>query len=884
VIWLDRLLRRGRINDDLTQEIRAHLDQRADELIARGMRPADARAEARRAFGNITVIQEQGREVWEWRGIESSLMDGRLALRQLRRAPAVSAIVIVTLAIGIAATTTVFSWTRSVLLDALPGVGDPSRIMALECTTASGSWTPTSWLDYRDFRKYLQSFDGLAAAYPTPLGIGDAEHTERLRGELVSANFFDVLRVRPALGGFFPSSLDEAEGAQPTVVIGYDLWQARWHGDSAVIGSVVHINRFPFTIVGVAAAAFRGSMSGERVDLWVPAAMLGRIVPTGAWWLRDRGTRTFRVLARLGSNVAPAAAAAEVEAFAKRMAEANGDVSRGMGGRLMPVWQSHWGVQDALRAPLIVLLAACGLVMLIACANAANLLMARAIGRSRELQLRVALGAPRIRLVRQLLTEASVLAIAGAALGLLCTVWLSRSLHWLVPSFSSVNLVPPRVDGAVLTLTALLAVSVTMLAGIAPSLHGARAAFVDAVHGSGGRGTVGGVHATRMRRLLVTVEMAMAMVALVGAGLFYDSYRHSRAVSPGFDASKVAMSSVSVTLAGYDSARGEAFLSDVADRIRSQPGVTAVSYADYVPLSLGSGSWEDLRVEGYTPELGENMKLFRGLIGPDYFKVLAIPMLAGRDFTVGDDSAHAPVMVVNESFVKHFLGGRVALGVRVHGWGRWFTIVGVVKDTKAYRLTEPPTPYFYVPARQVYRPEKGYTFLVRTNGAVDQTVGAIGQAVRSADSTVPVYNAMPLSRYIEGPLQSQQAATGLLSILAAVAVLLAAIGLYGVIAYAVGQRTKEIGVRIALGARTADVLRVIARDAGGLFAGGLIVGIVGALALARIVASMLYSVGGADVRVFVAAGAGMIVIALVAISVPARRAITVDPLVALRSD
>ncbi|HVE36228.1 MAG TPA: ABC transporter permease, partial [Gemmatimonadaceae bacterium] len=281
--WLDRLLSRRRIYDDLDDEIRAHLAEKTDALIAGGMSEAEARDAARRSFGNVTSLREQGRETWQWPTIESFLMDAHFALRQVRRAPALSTIVILTLAIGIAATTTVFSWTRTILLHPLPGASESERIFALESTSASGSWLGTSWLDYRDFRKYLRSFDGLAAAYPTPLGIGNDVHTERRRAELVSANFFDVLGVRPALGTFFPSSVDEAAGAQPTVVISYDHWQSRWHGDAAVIGHVVQINRFPFTIVGVAPPTFHGSMPGERTELWVPAAMLGQIVPTGGW-------------------------------------------------------------------------------------------------------------------------------------------------------------------------------------------------------------------------------------------------------------------------------------------------------------------------------------------------------------------------------------------------------------------------------------------------------------------------------------------------------------------------------------------------------------------------------------------------------------------------
>ncbi len=881
--WVDRLLRRRRIYDDLSDEIRAHLDEKVDALVAAGMSPVDAHAAARRAFGNATRIQEHGRETWALPTLDSFFQDFRYALRQVGRAPGMAATIVVTLALGIAATTTVFSWARTVLLDPLPGAADAGRVMALETTTTSGSWTPTSWLDYRDFRKYLKTFDDLAAAYPMSLAIGDDARAERTSGELVSANFFDVLRVRPALGRFFPPSLDEAEGAQPSVVVGYGLWQRRWHGDSSVVGSVVRINRFPFTVIGVAPASFRGSMPGEDFELWIPAAMLGQVVPTGGWWLRDRGTRTFRVLARLAPGVTAHAARSDAKALAARMAKANGDVSKGMSALLLPLWQSHWGVQDMLREPLVVLLAACGLVLIIGCVNAANLLLARATGRRRELAMRFALGAPRGRLVRQLLTEASVLAVSGSALGLFCTLWLARALRWLVPSFAASSLVAPHIDSQVLVFTAVLAGVVTLLAGIAPALHASHDALNNELT-DGARGSVGGTRATRIRSVLVMAETALAVVALVGAGIFYDSYRHARNVSPEFDASHVAMGSVSITLAGYDSARGDGFLRSVVDKLRTEPGVTAASYTDYVPLSLGSGSWEDLTVEGYTPDPGENMKLTRAVIGPGYFGVLGIPLVAGRDFTFADDSASTHVMIVNEAFVHRYLRGRAALGVRVHGWGRWFTIVGVAKDTKTYRLTDPPTPYFYVPVRQVYRPEYGYTFLVRTVAPVDQSVLAITRDVQSIDPSVPVFNSMPLSDYIQGPLEGEQAALQLLALLAGVSLVLAAVGLYGVVSYAVAQRTKEIGVRIALGAQRSSIVRLIALQAGALLGVGLLLGLAGAAAIGRLVASMLFGVGALDLTVFACAVVAMSIVAAAAAWIPAWRAMLVDPTIALRAD
>ncbi|HEY7234611.1 MAG TPA: ABC transporter permease [Gemmatimonadaceae bacterium] len=880
--FLDRVFRRRRLYDDLSEEIRAHLEQRADDLAARGMSRKDALVEARRAFGNVTTIREEGREAWQWPTLESFFRDVRFALRQLRRMPALTAVIVATLGVGIAASSTVFSWTRAILLDPIPGASRANEIMALESTTPSGSWTPVSWLDYRDFRKYLRSFDDLAAAYPIALALGDASHPERVRAELVSANFFDVLGVRPALGQLFAARLDDAPGSQPLAIISYTLWQRRWHGDTAAIGQLVEVNRFPFTVAGIAPKNFHGSMPGEDVQLWVPATMVGQIMPTVSSMLRDRDWRTFRVLARVANGRTYAAAADEVRRFGTFMSSVNGGRSKGMSAMLLPLWRSHWGIQDALRAPLIVLLGACALVLLIVCANMATLLLTRATARRRELALRMALGAPRRRLVRQLLTEASILAIAGASVGLVCTVFLARSLHWFVPPFAAPSLIDPHVDVAVVVFTIALACAVTVLAGIAPALHGSRERHDESLR-DGARFSAS-AHATRLRGLFVIAEMALAVMALVGAGLFYDSFRRERAVVPGFTTDGVAIGSVSLTLAGYDSAHAEDFLHRVSDRIAREPGVTAVSYTDYVPLSLGAGSWEDLQIEGYAPQTNENMKTNRAAIAPGYFNTLDIPLVEGRDFRFDDDSAHTPVMIVNEAFARHFLNGRTALGVRVHGWGKWFTIVGVARDAKIYRLTEAPAPYFYVAIRQVYRPEYGYTFVARGAASVDQTVKAIERAVASVDRSVPVYGAMPLAEYVDAPLRGSQTAVRLLGLLAAVSLFLAAIGLYGVVSYSVTQRAKEIGLRVALGARTGDVLRVVAMQAAALLAVGLVIGLAGGLALGRIVASLLFGVSPADFAIFAAAVGSMTLITIAAVGVPAGRALSVDPAVVLRSD
>ncbi|HVZ48555.1 MAG TPA: ABC transporter permease, partial [Gemmatimonadaceae bacterium] len=476
----DRFFRRDRLQDDAVEEIAAHIEERTADLVARGMSPADARAEARRAFGNATQLAEQSRAAWAWPFLDSCVADLRLAARQMRRVPAHTMTIVVTLALGIAAAATVLSWAQSVLGDALPGAADANAVYAIETTTASGSPTAASWLDYRDFRDYLTSFDGIAAAFPTSLAMGDETQAERRWGELVSANFFDVLRVRPALGTFFSAPADDAEGAHAAAVISYALWQARWRGDSAVIGSVVRLNGYPFTIIGVAPRAFRGSMPGQEYQVWVPAAMLGQIVPTGGWWLRDRGTRTFRVLARLRPGITLADARRDVSGLAARMSAANRE-NRDMGGLVLPLWQSHWGLQDALRAPLMLLLGAAALVLVIVCVNTANLLLARAMYRRAELSLRIALGAPRRRLVRQLLTEAALPGIVGTGLGLAGAVSLARSMSRLLPSFASASIAQPTLSPAVVAATCALAVGVMLVAAVLPAWLGLRDAPAESL-------------------------------------------------------------------------------------------------------------------------------------------------------------------------------------------------------------------------------------------------------------------------------------------------------------------------------------------------------------------------------------------------------------------
>ena len=814
--------------------------------------------------------------------METLIQDIRYGIRQLRKSPGFAAVAILTIAVGIGASTTIFSWIRSVLLNPLPGTGAPGQVVALEMVTPSGEWTPTSYLDFRDFRDHSKLLESMTVTCPMDLAVGNEREVQRTWGELVSGNYFDVLRVQPELGRFFSKAESgDEQNAHAVVIISDSLWKNRYHSDPSVVGTTVRINRFPYTIIGVAPENFHGSMPGLSFEMWSPATMFGQLSSTGDWMLRDRKTRMFRVLARLAPGVGIEQARSEVQSFAKELAQADADTNEGMSATLLPVWKSHYGIQESLLAPLSILMGACGVVLLIVCANVANLLLARTVTRHKELSIRLALGAPRSRLLRQILTESLLIAGAGALVGLVVSQWLGGSLRWLVPATALPDMLRPPVDLGVVFFAAVLAFAVAAIAGIAPAIHFARSDVNDALK-EGGRTGGSGAHSHRVRGLLVSCEVALAVVALIGAGLFVKSFQLARAIQPGFDPRHVAVAQMNLSAAGYDAGQADSFRLRLQEALERQPGVTAVSYADYIPLSISAGSWEDLQIEGYVPGPNENMKIYRNLVSPGYFDLLKIPMLEGRDFNLRDDDTNQPVMIVTQAFVRRFLPHQEPVGQKIQGWGKWFTIIGVVEDSKIYRLTENPSPYFYVPIRQVYRPEMGLKFYVRTSAPVDDAVAALRREAQAIDPTVPVSGAMPLEEYIAASLFPQKIAASLLGTLSSIALLLAAIGLYGVMAYSVAQRTNEIGIRVALGAQPFDVLRMILREGLTLALPGLVVGALLAVALARVVSASLVEVSPGDPAIYVAAAVFTVFITLFAAAGPARRAAKVDPMVALR--
>jgi predicted permease len=814
--------------------------------------------------------------------------DVHYALRGLSRNRGFAVVAILTIGIGIGANTTVYSWMHALLLNPLPGAADPHRVVAVESVAANGDPLTTSHLDYRDFRDHLQSFEAITAVTPMSFAVGD-ETTQPVFGEMVSGNYFDLMRVQPKIGRFFSrAENDDAQNVHAVVIISYAFWRAHYNLSNSAVGATLRINRTPFTIIGVAPEPFHGSQTGLDFQLWIPVTMYGQVTHTGTWMLRDRNTRNYMMLARLKPGVTVEQARSEARALADRMSVLNPDSNQGVGAEVLPLWKGHFTPQAVILAPIAILTGAGGLLLLIVCANVANLLLARATGRQREFSIRLALGAATARLSRQLMTETLMLAIGGAAAGLAIASWLGGSLRWLLPRVATPAVLQPELDGAVLFFTTILAFAVALLSGAAPALAAARANMNEILKDAG-RGGASGHRSQWLRGPLVVAEVALAVIAIVGAGLFLKSFRQAREIHPGFVPDGIALARFDIASAGYTAQQADAFCRRLREALERTPGVTSVSYDDSPPLGFAGGNWEQLEIEGYVPGRSENMKIYRDMVAPGYFQLMKIPLVAGRDFDLGDTATRLhndpirKVMIVNQEFARRFFAGRDPIGRRVRGWGEWFTVVGVVQNIKYQHLTEGPRPFLYVPIRQVYRPEYGLNFYVRTSALLASALAAIRRESTAIDPAMMISDSMPLTEYISASLYGQKVGAILLNVLGGLGLLMAGLGLYSVMAYTVAQRTAEIGIRMTLGAKPRDTLLLVLRQGLGYAVTGLVVGSLAAAALSRTMSAVLISVSPADPVVYAGAVAFVIAIAVLSSAFPAWRALGVDPMVALRS-
>ncbi len=817
--------------------------------------------------------------------ILSALMqDLRYGFRMALRSPGFTAVAVLTLAIGIAVNTTVFSWVDMMLLRPIPGVPNAGELAAFETVAQDGGPLTTSWPDLRDHRDHLKLLSGLAASTPATMTIGEGDHADRIWAELVSANYFAVLGVKPVLGRMFTEQEcgDNTDGC-PVAIVGGDLWKSRFHGDPHIIGTTVVLNGQRLTVIGVAPAEFRGSLPGLRLSIWAPLTMGTRfnIFPERA--LDDRGKRYFLGVAKLKPGVHLAQARAECAALARQIARLNPDVNAGLGATLLPIREGHIGGQAMMAGPLSMLMAVCGLVFLIVCANVSSLLLARSIARRKEFSVRLAMGAARARLARQLLSESLILAVLGVLVGVPLALWMSQSLGYLMPRGATIPIaLDIPLNGEILAFTTLLCVAACLISGIVPAFHGSRAGLNEALK-EGGRSGAAGMRSERTRGLLVISEVALALMAIIGTGLFTKSFHMARRINPGFDPRNVLVSQLELSAAGYSKADQMRFCDRLGDRLGSQPGIVSVSWADVVPLWFTGNPRDDLWVEGYVPAPGESMKIMRNIVGPGYLDLMRIPLVEGRDFNGHDDENAPPVMIVNQTFARHFFGDHTAIRHRVRLGDRWFTIIGIARDSKYVRPNEAATPYFYAPSRQAHSIALT-ALLVRTTGEPRLAAATVRNAVKSIDPAVGIFDVMPLTEYISASLFGHKTAAVMVAVLGVVALVLAATGLYSVMAYSVAQRTREIGLRMALGARPADVLRLVVRRGMRLALLGVGIGVVAALAVTRLAASLLVHVSATDPLVFIAASLFLAVVALAANYVPARRATRIDPIEALRCE
>ncbi|MCC6394761.1 MAG: ABC transporter permease [Bryobacterales bacterium] len=814
------------------------------------------------------------------------LQDLRFGLRLLKASPGFTFVAVFTLAVGIAASATVFGWVDGLLLRPFPGARHGEQLAVLEASmpVAPNGANQISYVEYLDYRRNLKSLSGLAIHHEDVFTLGDGASSQPVWGELVSGNYFDVLEVKPALGRFFTREEDaDLPGAFPVAVISDRLWRSRYHADPDVAGKRLRVNRRELTIAGVAPPEFRGTMPGLSFDVWIPVTMGKELGALSESALRNRGNRSMYAVARLKPGVAIEQASAEAATLARAMEAAYPATNRAVSVAVRPVWEFHSAAPDLLLGPLRVLMAVSLVVLLIVCANVANLLLARSIARRRELSIRVALGAGGVRLSRQLLSETLLLACLGVLAALPLASWTAEMLPALVPKIG-VNIAGGfQMNGRMLGFAALVCVAAALISGAAPALLWMRPEVHEGLK-EGGRGGSQGAQSHRLRNLLVVFEVALATVSLIAAGLFLKSYHNARNIYPGFDKNKVALIRFYPSGTGFSTLEMQSFCLRLAQRLKGLPGVEEATYSDQAPLGSTAGPWTGVQPEGYTPAVTESMGVNRYLIAPGFFHLLRIPLLEGRDFRDSDAADAPPVVIVNETFAKRYFHGGSAIGRKVRCYGTWATVVGVAKDTKYFSVAEAPRPHFFAPYRQRVGTDQQLFFLIRTSGEFAPLLAVLRSEVTAVDPNAGAFDALPLEKWMEITMLPQTVAASLLGALGAISLLLAGVGLYSVMAYAVAMRTHEIGIRMALGAEAGRVrIQVLSRGMG-LTAAGLVAGIAAAIPVTHLISSMLIGVGAADPMTLAGVALFLAMLSLLACYLPARRATRVDPIIALRCE
>jgi predicted permease len=686
---LRALFRKEELDRELSEEMAFHLENQIERNIEAGMSAEEARCAALRSFGGVDQAKEECRDAWGVRFIDNLLKDIRFGVRMLRKNSGFASMAVLTLALGIGATSTIFSWINSTLLNPIPGVARTSDLVTVMRGEISEHPTPPfSYLDYLDLREHTQSLSGLLAHHDDFMSLTGTAKPERVYGVLATSNYFDVLGVRTILGrGFLPGD-EQIRGGSPVAVISEGMWRTRFASDPSIIGRTIQINLHPYTIIGVAPPGFQGSVTGLRSDLWIPLGMDQFV--WGSNRPAERGTFWLNAVGKLKPGVDRRQAEGELNLLMQQIIEHSRNVDRGPSQiTLDPLWRSPFGANVYLYKTLPMLLGLAAALLLLACANVANLLLVRSVGRRREIAIRLSVGAGRWRLVGQLLVESLLLALAGGAVAMLLTTWTAGTLAaFLSPSANLPLTLNGHTDHTVLLVTIIVSIFAAIIFGVLPALGTSRLAPVLVLKEEAGSMS-GGVHKSALTSALVVVQISLSLLLLICAGLFIRSLQNVHRLDPGFDPDRVLLASYDLGPSGYTKSQGIAFDRQLLVKLGNLPGFVSVSLADFSPLAFTIHS-DYVHPDGYVSQPHESMEIDRAVVGPNYFRTMRTPLVAGRDFTEQDGEASQPVAIVNQEFAHRYWPGQEAVGRKINVYGKWFTVVGVARNGKYRRLVYEP--------------------------------------------------------------------------------------------------------------------------------------------------------------------------------------------------
>ncbi len=878
------LTHRAAAERDVADEVGHYVEQATAANVARGLPPDEARRAALLEIGNVTRVREQvGGAGWE-AAVESFVADLRYAGRMLRKSPVFSMVTILVVSLGTGAVTTIFSATNAMLLRPLPGAHDARRLYSIDRKHTNGNEGMTaSYPYYVWIRDHSRSFDGIVAWNDMPITISVAGAGAAAYGNIVTGNYFGVLGVKPELGRFFAPDEDQTPLTHPVMVISDAFWRTKFGADSTIIGRAVLVNGHQFTIIGVVPPSFRSVYIPLKSDAWIPVMMESQVRPGHS--LTDPSDISLRLFARLKDGVSTGAARQEATALTASWIEAGSETmpwaKKYSVARLVPLSGLPEDATKAITGFFFLLLGASALVLLIASVNVAAMLSARAVARRREMAVRAALGAGRGRLVRQLLTESLVLFALGAMGGIAVAIFATRALERLpLPDEISLDLAPDyRAIGFALVVTLVTGI----VFGLAPALQGARTDISKRIREDA---AASGVRRTAMGNLLIVGQLSLSLLLLVAAGLFLRALDRGNRIDPGFESTGVSVATLNTESWGYDSAKAREFYRALRERIKGEHGVASVALAGVTPLTA-----QDNGVSIYRDQSGgaesvhateSRMRSGMAAVDADYFTTLRIPIVRGRSITASDDDRSERVAVINETFAHTLWPDGGAVGSTFTYDSNRVTVVGVARDSKYVWLTEAKTPFVYFPLAQQWAPRQ--YLLVRSSVPAAPTAIAIQRAVQAIDRGLPAPLVTTLREANSVVLLPQRVAAIVTGALGLIGLVMATVGLYGIISFSVNRRGREIGIRIALGARRSDVLRMVVREGMRLAAFGVAIGVLLAAAATRLLASFLFNVSPLDVLTFAAMSALFLGIAFFSSYFPARRAAASDPMVALRTD